>query len=287
MPSTSPGREVKPAILSISSVEVLEASTAPFLADAVELAEHLLLHADVLKGSLDDEVHVCERTIIHAARNQRHALVHARPVEAAAPHHALVIFRDNAKAAAERSPIALHDRDGDAGIGEGHGDAAAHRSRAHDACGANLARLHVRGKPGDFRHLALGKEHMDQRLALSIHERLAEQLALAHQALAEGQIESVFDRVGAAQRRVLARMALFDPGALFVENGRAALRFDLIHAVAHPRRERQADFRLRESDGGIENVTLHDLVHNAGFLRKRCRHLLAGGDKVEGLLSHR
>ncbi len=58
MPTTSCGRFVNAAILSTSSVDVFEARIAPGFATCVELAEHLLLHAEFLEHGFDDEVGV-------------------------------------------------------------------------------------------------------------------------------------------------------------------------------------------------------------------------------------
>ena len=58
---------------------------------------------------------------------------------------------------------------------------------------------------------------MDERLPLRIRKRLVEQLALALEALIEGQGEGVLDRIDATERRMLAALALLDLSALLVE----------------------------------------------------------------------
>jgi len=92
MPSTSAGREVAAAILSISSVEVLEASSAPCRHTFVQFAEDLLLHGHILEGRLDDEIRAAKRAEIHRAVNKAEPLLHGRLADAPAPHHALVIL---------------------------------------------------------------------------------------------------------------------------------------------------------------------------------------------------
>ena len=64
------GGEVTAAIASMSSVEVLVASTAPGLAARVELAEHLLLERHVLEHRFDDQVGVGRRRRRRAAVRQ-------------------------------------------------------------------------------------------------------------------------------------------------------------------------------------------------------------------------
>ena len=234
-------------------------------AHLVKLAEHPLLHVHVFESRLDDEVHIRKRLVIHRTGDQAHALLHGGLADAPAPHHAFVILGDDAEATAERCLIAVDDHHGHAGIRERHGDAAAHRARSHNAHAPDLARPHIGGNAGKFLRLALGEEHMNERLALSVGERLAEQLTLALEALLERHVEGVFNRVHAAERRVLAAQALLDPGALLVEDRRAALSLDFIGALARLGRKRTAGLGFDERDRGGKMIALRQLVDEAGL----------------------
>ena len=58
------------------------------------------------------------------------------------------------------------DLDRNAGIGEAHGDAAAHRAGADDGGAGDRAHRRVIRHVGDLRDLPLGEKGMDRALAL-------------------------------------------------------------------------------------------------------------------------
>ena len=73
-PITSAGRAVADAISSMSSVEVLVASTAPRLRDPIELRKTLFFRSMLLDGRLDDHVGIGKLAVVDRAVDQRHAL---------------------------------------------------------------------------------------------------------------------------------------------------------------------------------------------------------------------
>ncbi len=66
MPATPAARPLAAAIASMSSVEVLVASTACGWQSLAELRENLLLDRQVLEYSLDHEIGACERLQVPA-----------------------------------------------------------------------------------------------------------------------------------------------------------------------------------------------------------------------------
>ena len=69
MPQTRSGRPVAMAISTTGSVEVLVARIVSRLADAVELGEEVLLHAEVLDHRLDDQVDVDQLAQVRGGRS--------------------------------------------------------------------------------------------------------------------------------------------------------------------------------------------------------------------------
>ena len=154
-----------------------------------------------------------------------HARIHSGLIEPPALHHALVILRDDAKPFVKRSLIAIENNDRNAGIGEGHRDAAAHRPGPDDAYALDFSRLHLVGKAGNFSDLPFREKGMNEPVALPVVQSLMKQLALTLETFAEWKLECAFDRGDAAERRMLTGLAPFDLFAFFVKNGRAPLRF--------------------------------------------------------------
>ena len=102
------------------------------LGDGVDFGEHLLLERHAFEHGLDDDVRLFETVVGELRRDERHALVHGRLREAALLHGARVVLADGGHAAIERLLAGLLDDHGDAGVGVGHGDAAAHGAGADD-----------------------------------------------------------------------------------------------------------------------------------------------------------
>ena len=159
-PITSAGRSVDAAISSTSSVDVLDASSAPGFATFVELREHLLLEAHVFEHGLDDHVAAGEIFVTQRRRDEREPARLLRGVDAAAFHHALEGGVDRRDALVESGLVRIQQRHGDAGIRERDRDAAAHGARADDT--GTLERVCLAWRQTvDLAALAFGKEYVD------------------------------------------------------------------------------------------------------------------------------
>ena len=131
-PTTSPGRRVIAAILSRSSVEVLEASMAPgfILASSVSNTRCFTCMssntASITRVGLRDVV------VGKRALDETEPLVEVLLSQPALLERPLVVLADHAEPLVERRLAGLEHRDRYAGIGEIHGDAAAHGAGADD-----------------------------------------------------------------------------------------------------------------------------------------------------------
>ena len=95
------------------------------------------------------------------------------------------------------SCVDLDDGDGDAGVGEVHGDAAAHGAGADDRRLLDVLGRRVGRHVGDLGRLALGEEEVALGLGLGRGDQLAEELALPLDALVERQAHGRLDRLDA------------------------------------------------------------------------------------------
>ena len=179
------------------------------LCDPVEVGEDALLEVHLLEHRLDDEVGVAasaSKSVEPVMR--RDAAVALLLGQPAARDRAGVVLPDRRKAAVERVLRGLDDRHRDAGIGEVHGDAAAHGAGADDAALADLARLHAGRHVRHLLGLALGEEDVALGARFLARQELHEQLELARLALAERLVEAVAHRFDAGRDRAQAAGAL-------------------------------------------------------------------------------
>jgi hypothetical protein len=86
------------------------------LADAVELAEDLLLHVHILEHGLDDEVAIGEVFEGKRGREEAHGLADLLGAHLPLGRGRLVVLEDHAGAAVERVLLLLDDGDRDAGV---------------------------------------------------------------------------------------------------------------------------------------------------------------------------
>ena len=87
----------------------------------------------------------------------------------------------------ERRLVLLEHRDRNAGVGEAHRDAAAHRAESEHGGRTDRPRRRALRYIGDLRRRALGKERMPQRLRLRRLHEFDEVAAFARQAFVERQ----------------------------------------------------------------------------------------------------
>jgi hypothetical protein len=151
----------------------------------------------------------------------------------------------------------------DAGVGTGHRDPAAHRAAADDRRGAHGERS-GRRPVGRLRGFALGEEDVQPRLGLFRAEQLDEAVALARQPLGERQRRRFLDAIDCAlfgQTAALGRLRALARGG---QRSGVVLRRHLADAPAWFPHE-----RARESDCGVQNVAVRELVDQPDRLGAR------------------
>ena len=104
------------------------------------------------------------------------------------------------------------------GIGEGHGDATAHRTGADHRRGVDVAGLYAGGQIGDFRAFAFGEEGVTEGFCLVGIFQFGEEFLFALDAVREGQIAGGFDRQDTVIRRLLVTGAARDGFAHGIEH---------------------------------------------------------------------
>lgn len=102
------------------------------MSDPVHPREHLLLDVEVLEHRFDHQVRLAQRLVLQAGRDERQALLESRLGERSLAQCALIVAVDVEEAPVERLLRRLEEGDRQSGVDEAHGDAAAHRARAHD-----------------------------------------------------------------------------------------------------------------------------------------------------------
>ena len=147
------------------------------LADGVELGEHVLLDVHALEHGLDDEIDGGQVVERQRPGDETHATVDVLHREAAVAGAALVVGPHDAEAPVEGLLLRLDDGDGDAGVDEVHGDAAAHGAGADDADRRDRDGRRVGRDVGDLPDLALGEEHVALGGRLRARDEAGEQLA--------------------------------------------------------------------------------------------------------------
>ena len=172
----------------------------------------------------------------------------------------------------ERSTVFFVDGDRDAGVGEAHRDAAAHRAEAEHRRLADGPRRRAFGHIGDLGRGALRKEGVAQRLRLRRLHQFDEEAALAREAFVERHDDGGLDRVDAAAGRRQSTRLLGDFGARRAEQG--------LDADAGRQRSRHvAQARMgaaprhfgRKLQYAIERVARYDAFDQAGSPEPRSR----------------
>ena len=165
--------------------------------------------------------------------------------------------------------VHLHDGHRDAGVGEVHGDAAAHGAGADDRRLLDVLGRRVRRHVGDLGRLALGEEDVALGLGLGRGDQLLEQLALALDALVERQGHRGLDGLDDVLRRLEAARLARDRLAEVGEHLRlAAHGGQLVVEIADLAQRALLDQHLLgERHARRGEVALDDLVDQAGLQR--------------------
>ncbi len=165
------------------------------------------------------------------------------------------------------------------GIGEADGDAAAHGAGADDRGGAYLLDRQTLGQSRRLGGVALGVEDVAQGAELAAVPPRLENLALARQALVEGQGRGR-DRRNRVQGRLVAAFRLFQLVAFFLEQRRAGSRHRAVAAA--PGRPVLVQHALGESGGGLAEIARRQLVDQPGGQRGLGVDHVAARNHVEG-----
>ena len=163
------------------------------LHDAVELAEHILLHIHVLEDGLDHEVAIGEILELERRCKKRHPLVDVRSRDSSALRRALVVLAYDPEAAIERLLLHLDDRHRNAGVGEVHRDTAAHRAGADDADLLDRDRRRILRNVRNLPDLAFSEKHIALSCRLRALHELGEELVFELEALVEREIHRGFN----------------------------------------------------------------------------------------------
>ena len=277
VPMTDAGREVAEAISSISRVEVLLARIAPGLHDAIQFGEDLLLQRHAFEDGLDDDVGLVEIGVIQGGLDQLQALVHHCLGEASALHRHGIILANGGQAAVERGLVGFLEYDRNSGVGEYHGDAAAHGAGADDRGRIDRNDRRFFRNIGDLGHFAFAEEDVDERLRLVGVEAVDEQPGLDLASLLERQSGGGFDGVDGGQRS--------DQVALLLARGVAGRGEDrrvlfgstqFLVALARFGSWLCGDL-AGESHGAVQQVAVDQLIHDAGLQRVGCLDWIAVG----------
>ena len=254
------------------------------LGDLVEGGEDVLLHCHLLEDGLDHDVRLADRPPIQRARDEPHPLVHVGLGEPSLLDGARVVLLHDAETAVESLLGHLHDGDGDAGVGEVHRDASAHRPGADDGRALDLPGGRARRHVGDLGRLALGEEGVDLPLGLGRGHALLEELALALESLREGQRHRRLHRLDALEGREIAPRLALDALLEGLEEGRVlAGGLELVvRGRDLPEGLLLGHELLGEGDGARAEILAHHLVHDAELLGPRRAHGIAAHDHLEG-----
>ena len=202
------------------------------LGDRVQLREDLLFDLHVLEHGFHHQVNLAERRVVQGRRNETHTLLDLFRRESASPGAAFIVAAHYCQALVQKFLIGFEDGDREPGIGEVHGNAAAHRAGPDDTHFLNGA-----GR-GVFRHIAdlcrgpLGKENMALSGRLLAGQNLAEEFLLLGQAFVKRQGAGRLDTVDAALGGLKAAPRLVGLFAGRVKDGQVNAG-DLIVQVPH------------------------------------------------------
>ena len=259
----------------------------PFLHRGVELREDLLLEVQVLVDGFDDDVRVGDGIVFQHALDQAEARVTLRLADPAAPDHAAIVVLDDLHALVERLLVHFQYLHRDAGVGEAHGDAAAHQSTTDGCSAADCLGRRVGGHVRNPRCLALGKEDVDHRRALRVGHATQEVRVFGAHGLVEVlDLDGPPDRVESHPAVELAahppRQVSFS-GLEHIRVG--AIGVDLVALVANEGiRASLGDPRFRERYSTSHQFALDDGVDEADFKCLFSIEGIAGKDRLRGAL---
>ena len=183
----------------------------------------------------------------------------------------------------------LCDGNGNPGVSEVHGDAAAHGAGTDHAHGANVANWRVLGQAFHLRDFPLGKERVNQPGTLGRFHALHKQFTLSLHALLERQAESGFHRIHALERGKQAPRLFLQAGAELFKNVATLVGVQLIGQVpyATDRLAFVRNFLCVCQACSLDIAAVLNRINNAQGQSVFSAHKFAGGNHFQGLLGTR
>ena len=200
MPITDSGRDVAEAISSMFERGSVARENCAGLAHAIEFPKNFLLQRHPLENRFDH--HVDARKSVKAERglDSLQAFIDKLLGKTAALHRTRVILLNISHATIERRLVGILEQNRNAGIGEHHRNAAAHRSRSHDGRGIDRNKRSIFRNVRNLPHFALAEEDVNQRLRLIGEQTFDEKFFLLLAALVERQFRCGFHGVNRGER---------------------------------------------------------------------------------------
>ncbi len=202
--------------------------------------------------------------------------------EAAAFDGICVIGLDGGEAAIECGLVRFFQEHGNSGVGENHGDAAAHGAGADDRGRFYGNERSFFGNVGNFADFALAEENVDERFGLVGEEALDEKFLFDLAAFVEGQFCGGFDGVDGGDGREQAALFFGDGFARGGKDRRVVGGVaEFFVALARFGSGLGGDFAGKGDRAG-EKIAFDDAVDDAELQSVRGFDGIAGGAHFDG-----
>ena len=213
----------------------------------------------------------------------RDALLDDLRCEASPLYRGVVVFPDCRHAPIQRSLVSVAENHGNAGVDQGHGDAAAHGARANDRGLADFQRARVLRNVGNFRDTALREEGMDQRSGFIRGEAAVRNFFLFRETLFPRKRRSGLDGFDSGEGRFhiapnLRRLLT----ACGIDRRVGFRRSELLDAVAGPLVGTAIRHLACKSDGAAAEISFDDPIDQAKAKGLRRLDRLSGNAHIHG-----
>ena len=253
------------------------------LGSRIQTGKHLFFHVHVFKHGLDDKIDLGDIGVVQTGRDQTHPLFDLCGGEAAALGAAVVVGAHNGQPLVQKLAAGLEQRDRNPGVGEVHGDAAAHGAGANDGNAFDRQRGGALGHVGDFCGGTFGKEDVALGCGLLTGQHLSEQFLFLGQTLVKGQTAGGLDTVDTALGRLKAAALGVCPLARRVKHGRVHAGHLVVQVAHFLERSALGNELVGKRLGPGQQIALgNDFVDHPDCLGLAGRHRHAAGDHLEG-----
>ena len=150
--------------------------------------------------------------------------------------------------------IHVDHRNGNARVGEDHGDAGSHRAGADHGRLLDRLRLEIRGEARDFAEFAFGEEKVHRGLRGQARDQFSEDARFASDAVGVVEVRRGFDRVDQLVRRESAAVFGGNHAVRERDHGRRDLDLERADPVL------RAGFLFAERDGPGDHVEIVELT---------------------------